>query len=202
MTSSRAATLTAPRTAYLVGPVLFGAYGVIRLLDGLDDVRGPGLAWTTGHLCFLLGLPFFVRGFAAMRSTAGRRDRWAAAGFWAAVAGAIALTVQFGVDIVTGLMAADHAEMARLSDDFGALPGAELAFYAIGPMLFFVGQVVLALRLGALRKLPLWSPCLVFATSLLPFASKDLMPLGAVLLLLAYAPLWRPSASRTALTRA
>ncbi|WP_338699323.1 hypothetical protein V2W30_23065 [Streptomyces sp. Q6] len=202
MTSSRAASLASPRTAYLLGPVLFGAYGVIRLLDGLDDVRGPGLAWTSGHLCFLLGLPFFVRGFAAMRGLAGTRDRWAVSGLWLAVAGSVALAVQFGVDIVTGLMAADHAEMARLSDDFGSLPGAEIAFYAVGPMLFFVGQVVLALRLGALRKLPLWSPCLIFATTLLPFASKDLMPVGAALLLLAYVPLWRPSASRTALTSA
>ncbi|MFE6892702.1 hypothetical protein [Streptomyces sp. NPDC057694] len=196
--------MTSPRSAYVIAPALFGAYGVIRLLDGLDGVKGPGLAWTAGHLCFLVGLGFFVRAFVAMRAAAGRSDRWATGGLVAAVAGSCALAVQFGVDIVTGLMAdGSHAEMARLSDSFGSLPGAELAFYAVGPMFFFIGQVVLALRLYALRRLPLWAPCLVFAASLLPLTTKDLIPLGAVLLLLGYAPLWwRPSASRTALTSA
>ncbi|QNS05732.1 hypothetical protein [Streptomyces xanthii] len=194
--------MTSPRTAFILGPTLFAAYGVLRAVDGLDGERGPGLAWTAGHLCFVVALAFFVRGFAELRARAGRRDRVATVGLWTGIAGAAALTVQFGVDIVTGLMAADHAEMARLSDNFGSLPGVEAAFYAFGPMLFFVGQIVLTLRLFALRGLPLWSPCLVFATTLMPFASKDLMPVAAVLLLLAYAPLWRPSASRTALTSA
>ncbi|MER5944764.1 hypothetical protein ABT127_01730 [Streptomyces sp. NPDC001904] len=194
--------MTSPRSAYVIAPTLFGAYGVVRLLDGLDGTKGPGLAWTTGHLCFLVGLGFFVRAFVAMRAAAGRSDRWATAGLVAAVAGSFALAVQFGVDIVTGLMAADHAEMGRLSDTFGSLPGAELAFYAVGPMFFFIGQVVLAVRLYALRRLPVWAPCLVFAASLLPLTTKDLIPLGAVLLLLGYAPLWRTGASRTALTSA
>ncbi|MEU6844475.1 hypothetical protein ABZ930_21650 [Streptomyces sp. NPDC046716] len=194
--------MTSPRSAYIVGPALFGAYGVIRLLDGLDGTKGPGLAWTTGHLCFLVGLGFFARAFFAMRAAAGRSDRWATGGLVAALAGSFALAVQFGVDIVTGLMAADHAEMARLSDHFGSLPGAELAFYAVGPMFFFIGQVVLAVRLYALRRLPVWAPCLIFAASLLPLTTKDLIPLGAVLMLLGYAPLWRSSVSRTALTSA
>lgn len=191
------------RSAFVIGPVLFGAYGVIRILDGIDGERGPGLAWTAGHLCFLAGLAFFVRGFTAMRSLAGRRDGWLTAGFVASLAGTVALTVQFGVDIVTGALADSHAEMAELSDKFGSLPGAELAFYAVGPMFFFLGQIVLTLRLYALRRLPVWAPCLVFAASLAPFATKDLMPLAAAALLLGYAPLWRPArASRTALTRA
>ncbi|MCQ4208691.1 hypothetical protein [Streptomyces longispororuber] len=195
--------MTSSGRDFLVAPVLFGAYGVIRILDGLDDVRGPGLAWTAGHLCFLAGLVFFVRGFATMRTLAGRRDRWARAGLALGVVGAVALTVQFGADVVTGLLADDHADMARLSDDFGSLPGVELAFYAVGPMLFFVGQIVLTLRLYALRRLPVWAPCLVFATALMPFATKDLIPLGALFLLLAYAPLARSSsADRTAATRA
>ncbi|MYW69225.1 hypothetical protein GTY65_34920 [Streptomyces sp. SID8379] len=194
--------MTSHRSDFVLAPALFGAYGLIRILDGLDGERGPGLAWTAGHLCFVVGLFFFVRGFVAMRALAGPRDRWATAGLVAAVAGSFALTVQFGVDIVTGLMADSHAEMGRLSDNFGSLPGAELAFYAVGPMFFFVGQVILGLRLFALRKLPVWSPCLLFTASLLPLTTKDLIPLGAVLLLAGYAPLWRPSASRTALTSA
>jgi hypothetical protein len=194
--------LTSARGSYVLGPVLFGAYGLIRILDGLDGERGPGLAWTAGHLCFLAGLVFFVRGFAALRALAGPRDGTAAVGLVTGFLGAAALAVQFGVDIVTGLLAADHAEMSRLSSDFGALPGVEAAFYAFGPMLFFVGQIVLTVRLGVLRRLPWWSPALVVVTAVMPFVGKDLIPVAAVLLLAAYAPLSASSASRTALTRA
>ncbi|MGI5471926.1 hypothetical protein [Streptomyces sp. CA-132043] len=188
--------MTTPQRSFLYGPLLFGAYGVIRLLDGLDGTKGPGLAWTTGHLCFLGGLAFFAQGFAVMRRTAGN-DRWSSAGFWTGNAGVVALTVQFGVDIVTGLMAGSHAEMAGLTGDFQSVPGVELACYLLGPMLFFLGQLLLTGRLAALRVLAPWAPVLVLADSLLSYAFKDLIPLGAALLLLSYSPLWRAGASRT-----
>ncbi|MEU6116630.1 hypothetical protein ABZ840_19100 [Streptomyces sp. NPDC047117] len=188
--------MTTTQRAFLYGPLLFGAYGVIRLLDGLDGTKGPGLAWTTGHLCFLAGLAFFAQGFAVMRRMAGK-DRWSSAGFWIGGAGVVALAVQFGVDIVTGLMAGSHAEMAELTGGFQSVPGVELAFYLLGPMLFFLGQLLLTGRLAALRVLAPWAPVLVLADSLASYALKDLIPLGAALLLLSYAPLWRAGASRT-----
>ncbi|MFJ8825660.1 hypothetical protein ACIREE_28325 [Streptomyces sp. NPDC102467] len=199
---------TTQQRAFLYGPVLFGAYGVIRLLDGIDGVKGPGLAWTAGHLCFLAGLAFFAQGFAAMRRSAvekvAGRDRWSLAGLWIGGAGIAALVVQFGADIVTGLISADHAEMGDRVGDFQALPGVELAFYILGPLLFFVGQFLLTGRLAALRTLKVWAPALVLADSLLSYTVKDLIPLGAVMLVLSYAPLWRGTAdtSRAALVKA
>ncbi|MCX3060621.1 hypothetical protein [Streptomyces beihaiensis] len=198
----RRGALGSPETALFLGPLLFGVYGVIRLLDGIDGVHGPGLAWTTGHLCFLAGLPLYVRGFGLMRDLAGRRDRWAGAALVTSVAGAFAFAVQFGVDVVCGLLANDHARMSELSDHFGSLPGAQIVFYIAGPILFSLGQVALAARLYRWRALPLWAPCVLFASVLLPFADKDLIPLAAALMLLGYSPLRRSSASRTAFTRA
>lgn len=189
-------TATAQRSL-LFGPLLFGAYGVIRLLDGLDGIRGPGLAWTTGHLCFLVGLVFFAQGFAAMRKAAGR-DLWSSAGCWTGGAGVVALAVQFSVDITTGLMADTHTEMAGLTRAFQSVPGVTFTFYLVGPLLFFVGQLLLTGRLAALRTLAPWAPALVLASALLTFAFMDLIPLGAVLLLLACSPLWRTGASRAA----
>lgn len=61
-----------PRTAFIAAPLLTFAYGVIRILDGLDGSRGPGLAWTTGHLAFLGAMVAFVFVFAQMRRLAGR----------------------------------------------------------------------------------------------------------------------------------
>ncbi|WP_238782890.1 hypothetical protein [Streptomyces monomycini] len=189
--------MTTAQRSLLSGPLLFGAYGVIRLLDGLDGVRGPGLAWTAGHLCFLVGLVFFAQGFAGMRKAAGS-DLWSSAGFWIGGAGVVALAVQFSVDITTGLMADSHTEMAGLTGDFQSVPGVELAFYTVGPLLFFVGQLLLTGRLAALRTLAPWAPVLVLAASLLTFTFKDLIPLGAALLLLSYSPLWRTGVSRAA----
>ncbi|SDI50066.1 hypothetical protein SAMN05421505_16014, partial [Sinosporangium album] len=59
------------RIAFVAAPVLTFAYGVIRILDGLDGSRGPGLAWTTGHLAFIGALVFFVITFHEMRRLAG-----------------------------------------------------------------------------------------------------------------------------------
>ncbi|GAA3079399.1 hypothetical protein [Streptosporangium carneum] len=39
-----------PRVAFVAASLLVLAYGVIRILDGLDGSRGSGLAWTVGHL--------------------------------------------------------------------------------------------------------------------------------------------------------
>ncbi|WP_189492044.1 hypothetical protein [Streptomyces antnestii] len=181
--------MTPSRGDFVYAPVLFGAYGVIRTLDGLDGTRGPGFAWTAGHLCFVAGLAFFIRGFVTMRERAGR-DRWSTAGLWTACAGAFAFAVQFGADLVTGFLAADHEAMSELVSSFQDAPGVTLAFYAVGPALFFIGQLLLVGRLAALRILRWWAPALVLTCSLLPNANKDLIPLGAALLLVAYTPLY------------
>jgi hypothetical protein len=55
----------------------------------------------------------------------------------ATLAGAVASLVQFGVDIVVGMMAASKDEMRALSGEFTSVPGMELVFYQVGPMLVF-----------------------------------------------------------------
>jgi hypothetical protein len=49
-----------PRTAFIAAPLLTFAYGVFRIIDGFDGSRGPGPAWTIGHLAFLGALAAFV----------------------------------------------------------------------------------------------------------------------------------------------
>ncbi|MBO0513371.1 hypothetical protein [Streptomyces beijiangensis] len=188
-----------PRSAFVAAPVLMGAYGIIRILDGLDGSHGPGLAWTTGHLCFLGALAFFVRGFAEMRAIAGR-GRLAAVGFWAGTAGVVAVGGQFVIDIVVGFMSADRGAMEDLFTKIQGVPGIEPAFYSFGPMLFFVGQLILVVQLATRRTLKPWAPVLVLIDTTLPFADKDLIPLGAVLLLISFAPLYRRAAPQAALS--
>lgn len=182
--------MTSPRTAFLIAPVLMGAYGVLRIIDGFDGSRGPGVAWTAGHLCFLGALVFFVRGFGAMRAWVGH-NRLAAVGLWTGVVGAVAVAVQFLIDLVVGFLSADHGAMQELFARIQAIPGVLPLFYDFGPLLFFVGQLILVTQLAVRRILKPWAPVLILLDTTLPFINKDLIPLGAALLLVSFAPLYR-----------
>ena len=174
----------------VAAPVLFGAYGVARILDGLDGSRGPGLAWTVGHLFFLAGLVLFVQIFGRLRRLAGGGVT-ATAGYIAGLVGALSLAAQFTIDIVVGFLSADHDAMGPRFDAVRAVPGVEQVVYTVVPLLFYVGMLVLVARLAVSRQVPWWSPALVLVQAVLPLASKDLIPLGAALLLLAFVPLLR-----------
>ncbi|CAM5488918.1 hypothetical protein SAVIM338S_03407 [Streptomyces avidinii] len=182
--------MTTPRTAFLAAPVLTGAYGVIRILDGLDGSRGPGFAWTLGHLCFLGALVLFVQGFASMRARAGG-GTLSTVGLWTGVAGVVALAGQFGIDLVVGFLSADRGAMETMFAKVQDIPGMLPVLYEFGPLLFFVGQLILASQLAKRRVLKVWAPVLVLANAVVPLVGKDLIPVGAVLLLLAFAPLYR-----------
>lgn len=166
----------------VVAPVLVGAYGVARIADGLDGSRGPGLAWTVGHLCFLAALVLFVQIFGRLRAMAGG-GVVATAGYAAGLIGALALAAQFTIDLVVGFLSADHDAMGPRFEAVKAIPGVEPVVYTVVPLLFYVGMVVLVARLAAGRRVPWWSAVLVLVQAVLPLVSKDLIPLGAALLL-------------------
>lgn len=44
----------------LLAPAFLFGYGIVRLIDGIDGVYGPGLAWSIGHLLFLAGFLTFA----------------------------------------------------------------------------------------------------------------------------------------------
>jgi len=100
--------------------------------------------------------------------------------------------VQFGADIVVGLMAEDKAEMKALSDHFTDIPGVNLAFYAVGPQLFFIGLLALTVLLAVAKRVQGWSPILMLIGIALPPFTLDLIPLTGLFILAAL----RPVASR------
>ncbi|BCJ73354.1 hypothetical protein CS0771_28980 [Catellatospora sp. IY07-71] len=176
--------------AFVAAPLLLLAYGVIRIIDGLDGVRGPGVAWTTGHLAFVLALALFVPVMWTMRRLAGA-GRAATAAAAVGFAGIAALTVQFGIDLVLGFLAADKAEMSAMARSIMELPGVTPVVYTFGPMLFYVAQVWLVVQLAMRGRVKWWTPVLVLTDMILPFVNKDLIPIGAVCLLISFAPLIR-----------
>ncbi|MFG3555902.1 hypothetical protein ACGGAQ_16125 [Micromonospora sp. NPDC047557] len=102
--------------------------------------------------------------------------------------GLAASMVQFGADIVEGLLAADRAEMSALGADFKDVPGVEVAFYDVVPQLFFLGLVVLVGMLAAHRRLPWWGVAVLLVGIVLPAVTLDLLPLGGLCMLVALAP--------------
>ncbi|GAA0940097.1 hypothetical protein [Actinocorallia libanotica] len=184
--------------SFVVAPVLVVVYGVVRLLDGMDGERGPGLAWTVGHLAFFGALFLFVPVLWEMRRLAGR-GVFATATAVCATVGVVCAVVQIGIDLVVGALAADHDDMSRMFGEVQDVPGVELAVYAVGPVLFFFGLLVAACHLAVVRAVPAWQAGAVVLSVLASFLGLDLLPVTGVLLLVGLAPLARrPVLSATA----
>ncbi|WP_285777512.1 hypothetical protein [Microtetraspora sp. NBRC 13810] len=193
---------TLTRLSYTAGPALLMAYGIIRLLDGLDGTRGPGLAWTAGHVAFLIGALLLGAACVGLRRLAGPRAglRGIAAdlGLAAGLLGALATAVQAAVDVYAGLAAADRAGMGEIFDQVQSYPGVMLAVYTVGPALLFAGPIVLGgvLAAGSPRLLPVWSPVMMVVGTVLAATDLDRLPLGAACFWLAFVPAaaaYRPS---------
>jgi hypothetical protein len=173
------------RIPFIAAPVLTLAYGVIRILDGLDGERGPGLAWTTGHLAFIAAMVMFLLVFGHLRRLAGR-DVLSTVTAVVAALGALALITQFGVDIVAGLLADDRAGMIEIFRSVRSYPLVSLIAYDLGPYLFYVGQLVLVVQLAVQRRIATWTPLLVLVDLVMPLVDKDLIPVGAAVLLVSF----------------
>lgn len=186
------------RLTMLAVPALTFTYGLFRIADGWDGERGPGLAWTLGHLAFCSALALFVVVFGWLRGLASPGDRVAAVARWTATAGAAVLLVQFGIDLVAGAVSANHLEMSRFTERVSDVPGVAPVIYDFGPYLFYVGMLALIVRLAAARVLKPWTALLVLADLVMPLADKDLIPVGALLLSVSFAQIARVLESRRA----
>ncbi|MEU4232058.1 hypothetical protein AB0F17_47865 [Nonomuraea sp. NPDC026600] len=176
------------RTALIAAPLLVLAYGVLRIADGLDGVRGPGVAWTVGHLAFLGALALFVPIFWEMRSMLGR-SALATTALVGGVVGIGCAAAQFTIDIVVGFLAADHDAMSSMFTQVQAVPGVSVVVYSAGPILFYVAQLAFAGLLAGHRMVKAWVPVAVLAEIVLSAVDKDLIPVGAVLLFVSFLPL-------------
>ncbi|MCP2324370.1 hypothetical protein HDA40_002877 [Hamadaea flava] len=175
------------KPSFVAAPLFLALYGVLRLIGKADGVYGPGWDWQAAHFAGIIGLVLFAPVVLAL----GRMLRpswWRTTIVGVTLVGLVASVVQFGADIVEGFMAADKPEMSSLSDSFSSIPGVTIAFYSVGPQLFFLGLIVLAVAAAIARKLPWWSAVLVIVGILLPPVTLDLMPIAGLCLAAAFAP--------------
>ncbi|WP_091601615.1 hypothetical protein [Micromonospora mirobrigensis] len=182
----------AGRTAYpwlrptaVTASLLLLAYGLLRLLDGLDGHRDKdGWAWNLGHTLFLLGVVLFgflMVGLRAVLRDGSRRRRTLAD--VATVAGLVG-AVGFGW-VILGDLFAGFADAVDTPD---------LVLFG-GPLLFELGLLTL-LTLAATarpRLLPAWAPVLVLAGFVAIAVNLDLLPIGAALVLAGLLPISPPA---------
>jgi hypothetical protein len=167
-------------------PLLLLLYGVLRLIDGMDGDHGPSAAWNLGHTFFLAAFLLLGTLVVVLRSLVPAATIWmrtaASTAMVAGVFGAGCFVWVILGDLFSGL-----AESAPL-------PG-PLEF--AGPVAFQLGMLTLLIMMAAVRpkRLPVWSPALVFVSFILIAVSLDLIPLAAVVLMAGLTPLAR---SRTA----
>ncbi len=188
------------RFSCLTAPALLLAYGVTRLIDGLDDSYGPGPAWTIGHLFFLAGMVLFGVVLVGLCRQTPRLRVIAIGAAIVGVVGLLAFVRGIMIDLIVGFRGIDRADMDRIYPRYDGWPGGmPTAFTAVfdnvGPALFIVGLLALTLQLAIVRprRLPWWSPLLVALGFALITVDLDLMPVAGAVLLLALLPMARRS---------
>lgn len=160
-------------------PLCFSGYGVIRLFGRADGHYGPGIDWQAAHIVGLIGMVLFVPAVLGLERILPQR-KWGAGTVIVTLIGLAATIVQFGADIAFAAMAEDKAGMSRLSREFSAVPGVRLAFYEVGPPLFFLGLIVLTVLLVRAGRLPWWSPVVMAVSTMAPMLTLDLIPLAGL----------------------
>ncbi|MFE3323741.1 hypothetical protein [Streptomyces sp. NPDC059176] len=182
---------------FTTAPLLVTVYAVFRVLDGLDGERGPGPAWTAGHLAFLVSLILFVPVLLELRRLAGG-GRFATATAVVGLFGAVFSLAQISVDLVVGALAADHEAMRALFADVRSVPGVEPLVYTVGPVLLYLGLLVMFCRLALARAVPVWRAAAVVLAVLVSLLGLDALPAVGLLLCAALAPHPRLSTSPAA----
>ncbi|MFI9048570.1 hypothetical protein [Streptomyces sp. NPDC053427] len=180
--------------AFTTAPLLVTAYAGLRVLDGLDGERGPGPAWTTGHLAFLAALILFVPVFLELRRLAGRGP-FATATAVVGLVGAVCTMAQISLDIAVGALAADHGAMRGMFAEIQSVPGVNVVVYTVGPVLLFLGLLVLFCQLAVARAVPVWRAVAVVLAVLVSLLGLDALPAVGLLLYAGLAPFPRRGAS-------
>jgi hypothetical protein len=172
------------RFCAVAAPGLMLAYGLLRLVDGLDGDRHNGPAWDAGHVAFFAAIVLF----AVLAVALGRINRP-----WTIAVPAV-LAALFGAGcflwVITGDLSESFQNNYPLPDSLDLL----------GPLLFQIGLLVLLVQLVIAQRLPVWSPVAVLIGFALIPVSLDLLPLGSILVGAGLLPLGRAPRSTTPAT--
>jgi hypothetical protein len=152
-------------------PACLFLYGILRWIDGLDGDHRPGFAWNVGHTLFFVAFVLLGALLVGVRRLAPSLPPWQRV-----VAGAATVVALLGAACFLWVTLGDLFPGLR---EGASLPG---VVKAVGPLVFQIGALTLLIQLAIARRLPTWSPVLVFLGFLAIGATLDLLPLGAALI--------------------
>lgn len=170
-TSALPAPTDRSRVLALVGPLLLFVHGILGWVDGLDGTRG------TGWLSAAAGLAL-VAAVAALTLLTAELGEQTGRGPLATVA------------VVVGAFGAGAVGAVTVGRTLGVL-GEDLptALTAGGPVLVSVGLGLLGFRLVLVGRVPAGSAVLAMLGAAMVAVPWDLLPLGALVLLIGFGPL-------------
>ncbi|MFC7549623.1 hypothetical protein [Plantactinospora sp. GCM10030261] len=181
-----------PAAGLVAAPLVWLAGWVVMRLGGS---AGPNIGWDVAHALWIVSFVLFGAAAYGLYRMAGSSSTGRVA-LAVAFTGAATLVVQMVIDLAVGWRAADKAAMSDRYDEVFAVPGVELVFFMIGPMLLFAGLLALVVVAAARHTVPVWRVLLVVTGIGLMAAGRQadgvlrlVEGLGAVLLWLALAPL-------------
>jgi len=161
------------RFCAFAAPALMLAYGLLRVVDGLDGDRHNGPAWDLGHLAFFVAIVLFAVLAVALRAL----DR-----------GSVVVSAAT-VAVLAGAVCFLWVIVGDLSESFQQAAPLPAPLDLLGPLVFEIGLLTLLVRLVIARRLPLWSPIVVFLGFASIAVNLDLLPIGSAMVLAALLPL-------------
>ncbi|WP_235464982.1 hypothetical protein [Streptomyces platensis] len=128
--------------------------------------------------------------FLELRRLAGR-GLVATATAAVGLVGAGCSLAQISVDVVVGALARDHEAMRGMFANVQSVPGVKLVVYTVGPVLLYLGLLVMFCQLALTRAIPVWRAVAVVLAVLVSLLGLDALPVVGLLLCAGLTPFAR-----------
>lgn len=139
----------------VAGPALWFVGWVLMRVKGHV---GSGAAWTAAHALWIAAFALF--GFAMVALHRSVRPETvgvkaiSVTGLIVGIGGMLAVLAQMVIDIYVGFAVSATQTSGELYDKFFDIPGVEILVFQIGPLLLYVGLIILPIVAAARRAIP------------------------------------------------
>jgi hypothetical protein len=126
--------------------------------------QGADFGWFLSHVLLLAGAVLIIPAVLGLSyplntSSPGAADISLTLSFL----GAMALVGQFAIDLAVGHLSSSQAEMSSMFRRLATAPIIRLPFHLVGPILFYLGLLMLIISLLRARLIPQWAGTVAIA---------------------------------------
>jgi hypothetical protein len=165
------------RIAAIGAPVFIFLYGLLRLIEVMEGNQSHGFVWNIGHVLFFFSFVLFGGLSVELKRLVPSKSKVSKGGAYLAM-----------VASLLGIACFLWGILGDLIKNVASVP---TLLKLVGPLLFQVGMLGLLIMLVATRprQLPIWTPILVLIGFLFFAINLNLLPIGALIILLGLSPL-------------